>query len=133
MPDFPGYRRSSGGYYRIADDSGPYSIDSSGAATLQGTAGAASQALPAGTNRSGSITVGGTAQQLAAANAARVSLRGQNIGTSDLWLNEIGGTAAIDGVGSYKVSAGGTFSVNTNRAVSIVGATTGQKFTATET
>lgn len=94
--------------------------------------GAQATNLPSGTNRSGQITTGGTAQQLAAANASRVKLTGMNISTGDLWVNEIGGTAAVDTAGSYKIAAGGTFSVNTNRAVSIVGATTGQKFTATE-
>jgi hypothetical protein len=89
-------------------------------------------ALAAGTDRSGSIAAGGTAQQLAAANTARKSLKGQNISTGDLWINENGGTAAADTVGSYKIPAGATFSVGTNRAVSIIGAVTGQKFSAAE-
>lgn len=88
--------------------------------------------LPAGTDRSGSITTGGTAQQLAAANAARKSLVVQNISDADLWINEIGGTAAADTAGSWKVTAGSAFAVSTNRAISIIGATTGKKFTATE-
>ena len=89
--------------------------------------------LPAGTDKSGSITTGGTAQVLAAANTARIALSGQNIdATADLWINEIGGTAAANTAGSFKVAAGCTFSISTNRAISIVGATTGQKFTATE-
>jgi len=90
------------------------------------------QILPSGTNRSGSISTGGTAQQLAAANATRRGLIGQNISTGDLWINEIGGTAAADTAGSYRVTAGSTFEVSTSRAVSIIGATTGQKFTASE-
>jgi hypothetical protein len=88
--------------------------------------------LQAGTDRSGAIAAGGTAQQLAAANTVRRSLKGQNISAGDLWINENGGTAAADTAGSYKVPAGATFSVGTNRAVSIVGALTGQKFSATE-
>lgn len=88
--------------------------------------------LPDGTDRSGQITTGGTAQALAPANATRRGLTGQNISAGDLWINEIGGTAAVDAVGSYKITAGSTFSVQTARAVSIVGATTGQKWTATE-
>lgn len=91
-----------------------------------------SAALPPGADKSGTIAAGGTAQQLAAANTSRTYLRGQNISGSDLWVNEIGGAAATNGVGSYRVPAGVTFSVNTNRAVSIFGATTGQAFTATE-
>lgn len=88
--------------------------------------------LPAGTDRSGSITDGGTAQQLAAANVSRKCLTVQNISDADMWINEIGGTAAVDTAGSWKVPAGSVFSVSTNRAVSIVAAATGKKFTATE-
>lgn len=88
--------------------------------------------LPAGVDKSGSITTAGTAQVLAAANAARTSLVGQNISAGDLWINEIGGTAAADTAGSYKVVAGQAFEVGTNRAISLWGATAGQKFTATE-
>lgn len=88
--------------------------------------------LVAGTDRSGSITTGGTAQQLAAANSARKSLTIQNISDVDMWVNEIGGTAAADTAGSWKVTAGSAFAVSTNRAISIVAATTGKKFTATE-
>lgn len=88
--------------------------------------------LVAGTNRSGAIAVGGTAQQLAAANADRRSLNIQNISAGDLWVNEIGADATADTAGSWKVPAGAVFTSSTNRAISIVGATTGQKFTATE-
>lgn len=115
--------------HRYVEDDGsgviPYVISG-------GTDGVAGTPLPAGTDRSSSITLGGTAQALAAANTARRGLTGQNISTGDLWINEIGGTAAADTAGSYKVAAGATFTVQTNRAISIVGATTGQKFTATE-
>jgi ABC-type multidrug transport system fused ATPase/permease subunit len=90
-------------------------------------------ALPEGTSRSGAITTGGTAQDLAPANASRKSLTGQNISAGDLWINENGGTAAADGTDSWKVIAGASFKISTNEKVSIIGATTGQKFTATET
>lgn len=99
---------------------------------LGGADGSAGAPLTPGTDRSGAITTGGTAQPLAAANTARRGLTGQNISSGDLWINEIGGTAAADTAGSYKVASGSTFEVNTSRAVSIVGATTGQKFSATE-
>lgn len=105
--------------------SGRLRVDASGAASAG--------PLPAGTDRSGAITTGNTAQQLAPANANRLSLTGQNISAGDLWINEIGGIAAVDTAGSYKVPAGTAFAVATNRAVSIIGATTGQKFSATET
>lgn len=94
--------------------------------------GAAGSPLPAGTDRSSTITAGGTAQVLAAANTARRGLEGQNISSADLWVNEVGGTAAADTVGSNVVGAGATFSIRTRNAISIVGATTGQKFTAVE-
>lgn len=106
--------------------SGAYNVN------ILGSDGTAGTPLPSGTNRSNDITLGGTAQPLAAANTARRGLTGQNISTADLWINEVGGTAAVDTAGSYRVTAGDTFEVNTSDAVSIIGATTGQKFTATE-
>ncbi len=93
---------------------------------------ATTSALPAGTDRSGSITAGGTAQQLAAANAARLFLTITNTSAGDLWMNETGGTAAAGAAGSYKIVAGDAVEVTTSSAVSIVGATTGQTWTATE-
>ncbi|MER8455847.1 hypothetical protein [Mesorhizobium sp. M0643] len=104
----------------------------SGSTATDGSAIVSKAALPSGTDRSGSITVGGTAQQLAAANTSRRGLTGQNISSGDLWLNEIGGTAAADTAGSIRVRPDAVFAIETNRAISVVGATTGQKFTATE-
>jgi len=104
-----------------------------GVVVMENQAGGDGAVLPAGTDRSGAITTGGTAQQLAPANAARKSLTIQNISAGDLWVNEIGGTAAVDTAGSYKIPTGQAFIVATNRALSIVGATTAQKWTATET
>lgn len=95
------------------------------------SAGGGSSALPAGTDRGGTITAGGTAQQLAAANPSRTFLKGQNTSTGDLWINEVGGTAAAASP-SYRIPAGATFAVNTSAAISIFGATTGQTFSATE-
>lgn len=89
-------------------------------------------ALSAGTDRSGSIATGGTAQQLAAANAARKGLRIQNISAEVMWVNQTGGTAAAAGAGSFKIAVDGTFEITTNQAVSIVAATLGSKFSATE-
>jgi hypothetical protein len=88
--------------------------------------------LPAGKDRSGSITTGGTAQTLAALNLARRGLTIQNISTADLWVNETGGTAAANTAGSFQLIAGASANIDTRQAVSIVGATTGQKFSATE-
>lgn len=88
--------------------------------------------LSGGTDRSTTITAGNTAQVLAPANPYRRSLKVQNFSAGDLWINEVGGTAAIDTPGSTKVLVGSTFTISTNRAISIIGATTGQKFTAVE-
>lgn len=85
-----------------------------------------------GDNRGGSITTGGTAQVLAAANPMRQRIEGQNISAEDLWINDQGGTAAADTPGSWKVPAGETFYSDRSGAISIVGATTGSEFTAYE-
>lgn len=89
--------------------------------------------LGTGTDRSSSITLGGTAQVLAAANTTRLALIGQNIDPSeDMWINEVGGTATANTAGSVLVPAKATFSIDTSRAISIVAATTGHKWTAVE-
>ncbi len=88
--------------------------------------------LPLGTDRSVAVTTGGTAQQLAAANTARSGLKGQNTSAEVCWYNEIGGTAAVNGTGSFSVPAGGSFSVSTQRAISYLCPTTGSKVAATE-
>lgn len=102
-------------------------VDASGAAV---SGGAAANSLAV--SRSGSIASGGVAQQLAAANAARRFIKGQNISSGDLWVNELGGTAAAATEGSCVVPPRATFVIETPAAISIVGATTGQKFTAVE-
>ncbi|MFD1034165.1 hypothetical protein ACFQ15_05820 [Sphingomonas hankookensis] len=87
-----------------------------------------------GFSRSGSIATGGQAQPLAPANPARRSLRGVNRSTGILYINEVGGTASPADADSYPIGpSGGGFDVDTNRAVSVWGATTGQAWTATET
>lgn len=89
--------------------------------------------LPAGTDRSGSIATGGTAQVLAAANASRRSLTIQNIDAAeDMWVNENGGTATVATAGSFLIPAKTSATIHTNKAVSVVAATTGHKWTATE-
>ncbi len=86
-----------------------------------------------GTAKGGTITAGGTAQSLAAANPTRRTFQLQNRSAGDLWINETGGTAIVGDSASYQVTAGGSFIGSTNQALSIIGATTGQAFTATET
>lgn len=91
-----------------------------------------SQAL---VNRSSTITTGGTAQQLMASNTSRMgwSLRNNSIGS--LWFNELGSTAII-GQPSFELKAGEYYESPPNgsgeSAISIIGATTGQSFTARE-
>lgn len=118
---------------------------------------AISNALPAGTNtiggvtvvpagtwtdRSATVTLGGTSQQLAATNSVRRYLLIQNISSTDLWINF--GTAAVadspsvliraastDGAGDGGVLVFESAFVPT-AACNIIGATTGKKFVAKE-
>lgn len=83
------------------------------------------------TDRSGSITLGGTAQNIVSNNGHRKSLVVQNISAETMWINE-NGTAAADTAGSYKLAAGDAVQITSPGPVSIVAATTGSKFTATE-
>ncbi|SRR6266849_3520231 len=111
-------------------------------ATLYDTAGnpiAASSPTPVPTrgnsvDRSGTITLGGTSQQLMAANATRVYLFIQNVSTGDLWFNY--NIAAVVGQPSIKIPAGGSYENPPHfvdpRAINIVGATTTQPFSARE-
>jgi len=84
---------------------------------------------------SGTITTGGVAQTLAAGNSARNGYWVQNNSTGDLWLNELGGTAAASQP-AIKLSAGQLYESQVGSpcpyAISIFGATTGQAFTARE-
>jgi hypothetical protein len=102
-----------------------------------GAAGADAGLAGSPVDRSGTITTGGTAQQLAAANAGRVYLLVQNIGSANLWVNwtgtatQAGGSVSITPGGSAEWSAGGTGFVPRG-AISIIGPTTAQAFTAKE-
>jgi hypothetical protein len=115
----------------VGDDGNALGSASNPVNVTGGGGGGGSSPLPAGTNRGGTITTGGTAQSLAPANANRRSLTGQNQSAGDLWINEVGGTAT-NAQPSFRVTAGATFSISTNQAVSIWGATTGQAWSATE-
>lgn len=115
----------------VYKDSAGISQEAVGVVVLGGGGSIAAPTLTAGADRSGTITAGGTAQQLAPANASRKFLKGQNLSTGDLWINEVGGTAAAQQP-AYRIPAGSTFGINTNQAVSIWGATTGQAWSATE-
>lgn len=86
------------------------------------------------TDRSGTITTGGTAQQLAAANASRAGFSVQNLSSADLWINTLGTAAASQP--SIKLASGVYFETPAGYgavgAISIFGATTGQAFAARE-
>lgn len=132
--------RPFGGYYKQSDASGPYAIDSSGTPTLMGgSSGSGTVTVafaPATTvaSASGSITLGGTAQNAAAANANRKGYWVQNQSSGDLWINTL--AAAVLDQPSLKIPAGGYFETPPGGAgtgaISIIGATTGQKFAARE-
>jgi hypothetical protein len=85
-------------------------------------------------DRSGTITLGGTAQNAMAANTARQGFWVQNNSTGDLWINTL--ATAIVGQPSLRIPAGALYEtpvggVGTG-AVSIIGATTAQAFSARE-
>jgi hypothetical protein len=86
------------------------------------------------TDRSGTITTGGTAQVLAASNTTRKYLFIQNNSIAPLWYNFT--TTAAQSQPSVQLAAGASMYFGgpyiTTEAVSIIGATTGQAFTAKE-
>lgn len=91
------------------------------------------------TNCSGTITVGGTSQTLLPFSSTRRGFALMNLSTDKLGFSFVG-AAAIDAIGTFHLTpatvgptgnAGGSY-VSTsavNNAVTIVGATTGDKFT----
>lgn len=92
---------------------------------------------PAGlTDRSGSIATAGAAQQLAAANTARLGWRLQNTSAADLWFNDTGDSASAGGAGCFQVASGGYYETPAGGAsvasISIYGASAGQTFSASE-
>lgn len=87
------------------------------------------------TNRSGTVTTGGTSQTLMAANASRRGFSIQNLSTTDLYWNDLGTTAAATQP-SYRLPAGAIYESPAHQcsvaAINIFGATTGQVFVARE-
>lgn len=108
-----------------ADNSGALVVSTVGSDGQPGTA------LPAGTDRSGSINVGGTRQQVAAANANRRGLTFQNTSDTEMRVTENGVNATA--TTGYQVSAGGRFTASTNRAIDVFCATAGKTYACTET
>lgn len=86
---------------------------------------------------SGTITTGGTAQALSAANPLRKGYSVQNISGGNLYINDVGGTAVTSSAGSsITIIPGALYESPRNqlptRAISIIGATTSQAFAARE-
>ena len=86
------------------------------------------------TNRSGSITIGGTSQVLAAALATRKYLLIQNISSENLWVDF--NVAAVQDQPSIRLIAGDTLVFESSyiptESVNVIAATTGSKFVAKE-
>lgn len=114
----------------------PLNADGTAVQTVAAAATTSSQFSTPGslTDRSGTITSGGTAQTLAAANTARKYLFVENVSIGDLWINFT--TTAVANQPSILIKANGSFVMEgtyiSTEAVSIIGATTGQAFTAKE-
>lgn len=86
------------------------------------------------TDRSGDIDNGGTAQDIAALNAARKYFFLQNISDTDMWFNW--GVDAVADQPSIKLAAGANYETNSGfiptGRVSLICATTGKKYVAKE-
>lgn len=82
------------------------------------------------TDKSGTITTGGTAQTAMASNASRRGFEVQNLSTGDLWISTL--ATAVQNQPSMKIAPGQLYETPAHRvstgAVSIIGATTGQAF-----
>ncbi|KQT82434.1 hypothetical protein ASG59_18755 [Methylobacterium sp. Leaf466] len=84
------------------------------------------------TDRSGTIAAGGTAQALSAADGNRRGAWVQNLSSADLYLSDVG--VATIGGSSLKIAAGALYEFPHHgipvSALSIIGSTTGQSFSA---
>ena len=83
-------------------------------------------------NISGTITTGGTAQTLSAVKTTPRRFAIQNLSAGDLWINTK--ATAVAGSPSLRISSGAYYEspYATTNAISIIGATGGQAFTAEE-
>lgn len=86
------------------------------------------------TSRSGTITAGGTAQDIADSNENRSGFWMQNLGSSAIWFNF--GVTAVASQPSFRLDPGAFYETPPNGCptgrVSIICATTGQQFSARE-
>lgn len=90
----------------------------------------------AATDRSDTLTTGGTAETLMASNASRTSWRIENPNATEVLWYSLVGTAAANAAGSAPLYPGGaawSADVCETNAISWVAATTGAKVTARET
>lgn len=85
-------------------------------------------------NHSGTVTTGGTSQALMPANAVRRGFWVQNNSAGDLWIMD--GAAATQAQPSIRIQPGDLYESPANgcpgTAINIIGATTGQAFSARE-
>ena len=92
----------------------------------------AQNAISTLSSASGTITAGGTAQTIIAADTSGYHYSIQNNSAGDLWIDSL--ATAIVGQPSFKLAAGDYYETPANMtitgALSIIGATTGQTFTA---
>lgn len=114
----------------LVNEDGSLSGGGSGGATAS-EIGAAVNTLPALTNRSGTVTTGGTAQQIMAANASRTWGSFTNLDVASGWISETG-TAVVGAAGSTECKQGATMLLEGGGAVSYIHPTTGAKFTSVE-
>jgi hypothetical protein len=86
------------------------------------------------TNRSGTITTGGTSQQIMAANATRRYLLIQNISDTVMWCNFA--IAAVQDQPSFRIGVGESFTMQnlavSSEAIHCIGATAAKAFVAKE-
>lgn len=109
------------------------SVDLAGGQRVTGTVTAISSKGSV-TDRSGTITLGGTAQTLMAANATRKYLLIENVSNKNLWFNFT--TTAVQDQPSCLLLPNAAFVMEgafvSTEAISVIGATTGKSFTAKE-
>jgi hypothetical protein len=85
-------------------------------------------------NLSGTLTLGGTSQQIAGISLGRRSLTIQNVSDDTLWYSF--GRAAVQGAGSYKLEAGELHAYGPDQrtliqqTINVIGPTTTQGWTA---
>jgi hypothetical protein len=123
----PGDNNGSPIAYLDSMEESLYALASGGGVTIKPSSGPL-------TDRSGTVTVGGVAQPVMAANSARKYLFFQNMSSGNLWIS-MTGTATAGAAGSKLIPPGGGWESGTfvpTGAISVYGATTGQAYTAEE-